>query len=416
MAFLPTEAKSHIKIEVPYPEPLENYPWEKVSEDIVGSGHVEPEIVDVNEVKSKHKYVVKFHNDWIREIRETFIGGSYVADGLSVYDITNNNRQLVFEDRGNQAGSIVDDYGLTLGYSTIRTGDSLRTSRFDGIRLKLQNDVMLAEPSVETGWKVGSAPIAVTLVADTHQENPWYYFPWDHEIVFSDNPNAFVSQLHVTRTTRIEDEYGVRIVEGLLGEQSFPFVVRNTTFGDSYDGNPLTIEMVVQDVDLDGQFSMLKDRVFVGYMDSRGRWAETVFVIDCREATSESELPQPGDVYQIKFKRPFWQQDSLVFIVDPLGTLVKKEKAQPTHMQLRANYPNPFNPTTTIAYSISQRVHVSLDVYNVLGQHVLTLTDKVQEPGEYRVQFESKQLPSGIYFYALRAGDFYAKGKMTLIR
>ncbi len=416
VSFLPTESRSRVEVKVPYPEPLENYPWEKINEHFVGSGRVVPEIVDPNEVKSKHKYVVKFHNNAIRDLRDTFIGIHYVADGLSVYDITNDNRQLVFKDRGNQPGSIVDEYSVMPPLWSIRTGNNILTTSFEGMHLKLQNTVVSAKLSPHTGWKVGTAPISVTVVSDSDGEQDVYYFPWDHAIVFSDDPNAFVSQLSVDRRTRIEDEHGVRIREGVLGQQSFPFVVQNTTFGSTYEGNPLQIEMVVQDLDLDGQFDMLNDRVLVGYLNSRNEWAETVLVIDCSAATSQNELPQPGDVYQIQFERPFWKQDSLVFVVDPLGTLAKDKNAVPAEMQLCANYPNPFNPTTTLAYSISHRVKTRIDVYNILGQNVSTLVDKVHEPGHYTIQFDGKHLPSGIYFYTLQAGDFFARRKMALVR
>jgi flagellar hook assembly protein FlgD len=61
-------------------------------------------------------------------------------------------------------------------------------------------------------------------------------------------------------------------------------------------------------------------------------------------------------------------------------------------------------------------VNVALTVYNALGQKVATLVNKAQAAGNYTVQFDARDLPSGIYFYTLRAGDFVATKKMILMK
>jgi hypothetical protein len=103
----------------------------------------------------------------------------------------------------------------------------------------------------------------------------------------------------------------------------------------------------------------------------------------------------------------------------------------PNKFALNRNYPNPFNLTTIISYSISNvcvntknsaaqgirhAVDVTLDVYNALGQKVATLVNKEQTAGNYSVLFDAGDLPSGIYFYTLHAYDFTATKKMLLIK
>ena len=83
---------------------------------------------------------------------------------------------------------------------------------------------------------------------------------------------------------------------------------------------------------------------------------------------------------------------------------------------LKPNYPNPFNPTTTIKYKVSQTADVELRVYNVLGQQVRQLVDKQKQPGTYQVRFDGSNLASGIYFLRLRIGEFSDLQKMTLIK
>lgn len=83
---------------------------------------------------------------------------------------------------------------------------------------------------------------------------------------------------------------------------------------------------------------------------------------------------------------------------------------------LSQNYPNPFNPTSKIKYQIAKLSKVELRVYDILGQEITTLVNKVQSPGNYEVTFNGSQLASGVYFYRLAAGDFVQTKKMLLIK
>ena len=90
--------------------------------------------------------------------------------------------------------------------------------------------------------------------------------------------------------------------------------------------------------------------------------------------------------------------------------------------KLFQNYPNPFNPTTTIKYSIpavganNADPLVMLKIYDLLGREIRTLVNKRQKAGNYSVQFNAGNLPSGIYFYRLQAGSFVQTKKMILLK
>lgn len=92
------------------------------------------------------------------------------------------------------------------------------------------------------------------------------------------------------------------------------------------------------------------------------------------------------------------------------------ENTAPSTYGLYQNYPNPFNPSTKIKFAVGNRQHVTLKVYDLLGNEVRTLVNDVQEAGAYEVEFNAVALPSGIYFYELRAGDFRAIKKLALIK
>ena len=83
---------------------------------------------------------------------------------------------------------------------------------------------------------------------------------------------------------------------------------------------------------------------------------------------------------------------------------------------LNQNYPNPFNPTTNINYQIKEKGYVILKVYDMLGNEVADLVNETQEAGQYTIDFNTSELPSGVYIYSLRVNDFIQNRKMTLMK
>ncbi|MGB5288001.1 MAG: T9SS type A sorting domain-containing protein, partial [Ignavibacteriaceae bacterium] len=84
--------------------------------------------------------------------------------------------------------------------------------------------------------------------------------------------------------------------------------------------------------------------------------------------------------------------------------------------RLSQNFPNPFNPTTTIEYSIKSPGDVSLKVYDILGTEVASLVNEVKEPGNYSVTFDAENLPSGMYVYILSTGNFIDTKKFIILK
>jgi Secretion system C-terminal sorting domain len=84
--------------------------------------------------------------------------------------------------------------------------------------------------------------------------------------------------------------------------------------------------------------------------------------------------------------------------------------------ELKQNYPNPFNPSTIIQYAVSSRQFVSLKVFDVLGNEIETLVNEEKPSGTYEVTWYANNLPSGVYFYQLKAGSFIESKKMILMK
>ncbi|MCH9029521.1 MAG: fibronectin type III domain-containing protein [Bacteroidetes bacterium] len=89
----------------------------------------------------------------------------------------------------------------------------------------------------------------------------------------------------------------------------------------------------------------------------------------------------------------------------------------PNDFILEQNYPNPFNPSTTIRFAINESVPTSLKIYDVLGNEVEELFNERTEAGKvYNLEFNAAQLPSGVYFYRLQAGEYIGTKRMVLLR
>jgi hypothetical protein len=111
-----------------------------------------------------------------------------------------------------------------------------------------------------------------------------------------------------------------------------------------------------------------------------------------------------------------------------VGTLtaVSTSSEQPSAFSLEQNFPNPFNPSTNIRFSIpvgtghpdkpGQAAQSLLRVYDVLGREVATLVNEQLQPGTYTVQFDATNLSSGVYYYRLEAGSFSATRKLVLVQ
>jgi hypothetical protein len=88
----------------------------------------------------------------------------------------------------------------------------------------------------------------------------------------------------------------------------------------------------------------------------------------------------------------------------------------PSQFDLHQNFPNPFNPSTVISYSLPVASQAVLKVFDQLGKEVTTLVDEVIPAGEHTVHFDATGLPSGVYYYRLKSGGFSQTKKMILTK
>jgi len=114
-------------------------------------------------------------------------------------------------------------------------------------------------------------------------------------------------------------------------------------------------------------------------------------------------------------KTYFLAHDSISGIITSVpGTAI--EQTEPVEFTLAHNTPNPFNPVTSIFFTLPHECAIELTVYNVGGTKIATLADGVLSAGEHSVVWDASGFPSGVYFYRLKGLDFEGTGKMTLVK
>ncbi|MDR3667159.1 MAG: T9SS type A sorting domain-containing protein, partial [Ignavibacteriaceae bacterium] len=98
------------------------------------------------------------------------------------------------------------------------------------------------------------------------------------------------------------------------------------------------------------------------------------------------------------------------------STIINADVSAPVKYELAQNFPNPWNPTTTIRYKMPVNGLVSIKVFDALGKEITTLVNEIKPAGNYEVTLNGKNLSSGIYYYQMRAGSFIETKKITLIK
>jgi Secretion system C-terminal sorting domain len=129
------------------------------------------------------------------------------------------------------------------------------------------------------------------------------------------------------------------------------------------------------------------------------------------------------DLYNLIHHSEFLERVLIHFGLRDPNSIINEDYDQPNTFYLFQNYPNPFNPSTKIKFTIptvethrNVSLQTTLKVYDVLGNEIATLVNEEKPAGSYEVEFSAKGLPSGIYFYQLKAGRFMETKKMVLIR
>jgi len=168
----------------------------------------------------------------------------------------------------------------------------------------------------------------------------------------------------------------------------------------------------VSDLDVQITVSGTSGNVAGELVDQSG----TVVAVNNETSSNPFTLTAPGPgTYTVNagHKSPLkWDSTSVTIIITDLG----ENTLNPSEFMLYDNYPNPFNPSTTIRYSIPEASFTTLSVYDALGNEVSFLVNESKSVGTYEVEFNATNLSSGIYYYTLQSGSFSSTKKMILTK
>jgi aminopeptidase N len=139
--------------------------------------------------------------------------------------------------------------------------------------------------------------------------------------------------------------------------------------------------------------------------------SDTLFTVWNDQVSTIYNFPLTAEVNSVEIDPDEWILRDVEQVTDVMETQEKLFA-----FNLGTNYPNPFNPSTTISFSIPARASTTLVVYDILGNEITTLINEEREGGNYTISFDASDLTSGIYFYRLTSGGISQSRKMLLIK
>jgi hypothetical protein len=176
------------------------------------------------------------------------------------------------------------------------------------------------------------------------------------------------------------------------------------------------------------------EQLWVAGPDSIRRWVKFFqvagnFAMEAGELPSKNSMTNPvsnGAPFITPNDVALTNDNKTAYVIDAVGRCawkftygvsdVKENTSKPAKFELSQNYPNPFNPSTIITFEIPYSSKVVLKVYNMLGEEISTLVNETKAAGKHTVVFNSKNLPTGIYYYKAFFGNSCISKKMMLVK
>jgi len=316
----------------------------------------EVDLFDPNKIQNGNTYKLKLdvHVDSYAETNERLRSPydiKYYNDGIRVYNVTAGDSLVYHETKYDLSGTNFDT--LDVQEVTALTNErEIVTDLIEGLRLRMRlAPIIYPELNEEnTGWVVGDTDIRI------HLSKKFQYFPWHYEIIWNE-PGVY----DTTRTNfilkKLEDHEGKEIDKSYtLLNHEFNFKVVNKTFIDSLGNHPV-MDLIVQDVNENGEYDWDEDYIIVGdaKLDTRTGfilWCGTIFSIDFSTIDSGENLPAPSDVYRLDFIRGFHETDSLMFTVTGITDELDAEKLAEDMDKIKV-VPNPYVSTNTMESAVA---------------------------------------------------------------
>jgi hypothetical protein len=332
----------------------------EVNDDgVIGDGQIIPKVLDINSLKEGHTYKIKF-STILDSVKTYNISDDpaanynpgyryqYNTNGIMVYDETDNGKLVLGDTLTSDGHDFIPRAMRTViekeengGYH-LASSEMMWTEIFDGLQLGVKMDVTEPEfDSLNTGWMQGNSSMKIIYNQDVLE-----MYKWDYNIVFSDQ-TLYNTKITERWAKYIKDENGESIVP--LVDVDLNLRVDIMDFADSA-GNPLTLDILVDDQNGNGVYDKLEDRIMIGPLNTRDYWEGFLFILDFTSCQNESELPQANDAYTIRYTKPWFKTDSLSFHVSAEKMI--DENAVKTKMDDIRVVPNPYVSTNMMEPSV----------------------------------------------------------------
>lgn len=292
---------------------------------------------------------------------------------------------------GKKTYSVFRSNGTAVVVNEPSMNGSTEGPMFDGFRLRITDFNVPTPDPLNSGWRPGVTPLTAEVkLLDINSENgvvTAFPYPADYEVRVSGS-NADTST-------------------ALYGAAAVPvnFSVWNKT-------EQRRSRFVYTELDGNGVLSR-NDELYIIEKDSAGLPLLTWHLQFVGNETDPN--PVSGNNYFMKIRKPVTPADTFQFIFSPPQS-VQVNATRPEHAELFQNFPNPFNPVTTIRFSLPSAGLVTVSVIDILGRVVDVPLHEPLNAGTYSLSLNLQQFASGVYFYRLNAGTFQQTRKMLLTK
>jgi hypothetical protein len=342
------------------------------------------------------------------------------------------------------SGHSEDDMGSSVDYATLKyypNGDTAWVRRYNGPGNDWDQPCGLAVDDggnvYVTGWSANfessSGTEYATIKYYPNGDTAWVRRSCGSELELCGMPSALaldgIGDVYVAGFNFSEDDLGSSVSTGVImkydqgGNQLWFRQKIDPQFDSDITFKAMTVDMF-GNIYVAGH--VLGDLVTLKYdADGNELWAESYGSGNYFVGDLDIAVDSLGSLVYVTGSSYHGDTEGYVTIkyVDTSATDIEETSNNrlPLDFCLEQNYPNPFNPFTILNYKIPEENYVTLRVYNLLGQEIRVLVDELKEPGYYTVSWDGtdssgKEVASGLYFTQLRAGDFIATRRMSLIK
>lgn len=251
---------------------------------------------------------------------------------------------------------------------------------------------------------------------------------WSNPSSIRDNGSDSNVGFEIVSYNSSNHTYTLNISTNSSGCEAFaPSKPQNLKISEYYNSQDLLYHPKLE-WDANGESDMLRYEIYRKVDDGSWTYLTYVYYTSTSYIDYDVELSELSGADEIQYKIRAKDDDSKTSVYSETASctgyegILHKNKNEENddivikEFKLNDNYPNPFNPSTQISYQLPKAEYVSLVVYNSLGQEVKTLVNKAQPSGIYNINFKADNLPSGVYIYKLKAGNFVNVKKMLLMK